>query len=132
MSFWSHIENFFKNIGQATTWAHTASVALSLVGPPAILIVRESLGDADATQATSVITQVQADLATVSQLLSNAQTGDPSVNGKVRALLTSIQANLATILADSHVKNSAKAAKITELVNAFSAEITVVLGMIPA
>jgi len=131
MSFWSSVENFFKQFTHAN-WAHTASVALSLAGPPAILIVQETLGSADAAQTTSVINEIQTDLATVSQLLSQAQSGDTSVKGQIRSLLGSIQANLASILADAHVKNSANAAKITSLVNAFSEEITVVLAMMPA
>ena len=131
MPFWSSIENFFKQFAHAN-WAHTASVALSLAGPPAILIVQQTLGAGDASEATAVISQIQKDLADVSQLLSHAQSGrSTSSKAQIVALLNAIQANLQTLLADAHVKNSANAAKITSLVNAFSEEITVVLAMIP-
>jgi hypothetical protein len=131
MSFWSSVENFFKQFAHAN-WAHTASVALSLAGPPAILILQETLGPANATEASAVLSQVQTDLATVAQLLAQAQTGDTTVKGRIVSLLQALQANLTTLLNDAHVKNSANAQKITNLVNAFVEEITVVLAMIPA
>lgn len=132
MSFFSGIDNWWKKTFGNSHWATTAQVAISLVGPPAILIVQQTLGTEDAAEGQQVLTEVQTDLATVVQLLKQAQTGDTTANGRITAVLQSLQENLATILADAHVKNSANAAKIEQMVGAFSAEITVILGLIPA
>jgi len=51
---------------------------------------------------------------------------------RISTLLTTISSNLGAILSDAHVKNSANAAKITNLVNALIAEANVVISMIPA
>ncbi len=131
MSFWGNIESWFKKIALNTSWPQTASVVLQLAGPPAILILQETLGPTDAAETASVIHEVQTDLALVSQLLTQVNSGDPSTKGRIVSLLTAMQTNLKALLDDAHIKNSANAAKITTLVDAFLEEITVVLGMIP-
>ncbi len=129
-SFWSHVKSFFGGIEHAN-WAHVAQTTLALAGPPAILILQETVGGDATSQAQSVITEVQHDLATAAKLLSLIQSGDGSVKGELVATLNAVQANLNEILADAHVKDSANTAKITALVNALSQEISVVLSEIP-
>ena len=134
MSWFSKVEGWFKKFFSNTNWAHNASVGLALAGPPAILIVQETLSGSDATEAQNVLNEVQTDLGTVSMLLAQAQSAptNATISSHITSILNVLKANLGTILADAHVKNAANVAKITELVNAFVSEIEAILSMIPA
>jgi len=78
MSWFTKAEAWFKKFFSNTNWAHNASVGLAVAGPPAILILQDTLGTADAAEAQSVINEVQTDLGTVTMLLTQAQSGDAS------------------------------------------------------
>ena len=125
----SWLASFFKN----SNWAHSASVGLALAGPPAILILRDTMGASAGTEATNVVAEVQKDLSDITVLLAEAQhsPNDATVIAKVEADLGLLKSNLGTILTDAHVKDSAHAEKITEIVGALVEEIDAILSMIP-
>jgi hypothetical protein len=133
VSWFQKAESWFAKFFTNTNWAHSASVGLALAGPPAILIVQDTLGSADAAEGQAVLNEVQTDLGTVSQLLAEAQ-GDaknPTRNTKIVAVLNSFKNNLSKILTMSHVKDAKNVAEITNIVNAAISEADAVISMIP-
>jgi hypothetical protein len=125
-SFFDKIGDFFKDIfDNKATWEKTASTALAVVGPLLDTVVGLTAGSAAATAVSNVITQVQKDLQAALALLSSDTGG--TAKQQVTQLISGVQSQLATLLADADVKNSAEAAKITSAVNLISGELQAIL-----
>jgi hypothetical protein len=125
MSFFKDIEAIFKKVFGSTNWEQTAETTITVAAPMLETIVALAAGGPAAAAVTGVVKQVQNDLAATTMLLRSAS--GPTVKQKISNLITGINANLQTLLADADVKNSAKAAEITAAVNGISGELQAIL-----
>ncbi len=76
---------------------------------------------------TAAFTEVQTDLGTFESIVKQAGTTPTALS-----VLNSVNANLAAVLTDAQVKNSAKIADITATVNAVTSEIDAITAYFPA
>jgi hypothetical protein len=133
MSFFSHIKNFFTKYFGSATWERTASATIGVIAPLLETAITLAAGSAAGAIVTNVIQQVQNDLAGVSALIASAQAGQGTSTTKqqIQNVIIAINANLATLLADADVKNSAKIADITSIVKLVSGELSAILSELP-
>jgi hypothetical protein len=121
-SFFEHIGEWLKDhLGDAQSVEHTAATALAIFSPLLDQLVAKVAGEPFAAKVASVVGTVQTDLANATALLNGAEAGDPSHT--LDGFLADVQTNLKALLADADIKNSAKAAEITSLVNTAIGEI---------
>lgn len=125
----SEIEKLFKSGG----WETKALATIGYVAPLVETLVTLFAGTAAGGVATSVINQVKASLATVSTI---AQDGTPAPGSSaaqtVATNLTSINTNLAALLADADVKNSSKVTEVEATSTLISGEISALLSGLTA
>jgi len=133
MSFFKGIESFFKKLFGSTNWEKTASTTLALVGPLTEEIVALSAGEPAAAEVQSIITEVQSDLALVSGVVSGATpaSASPSLISTATNSLNSVKSNLSGLLAAGHIKDPAKVAQVTGLVNTIVGEVEAILSAMP-
>lgn len=128
MSFFSKIEAWFKELGHAQTWEQTAATTIKVAAPLLNTLITLTAGDPAAAKVSGVVTQVLQDLGAASAVLSDAQ----SAGGvSVTSFLTSVQTNLASLLADADVKNSTKATQVTGVVNTVLGEVEAIISAMP-
>lgn len=104
---------FKKVFTKAQPWEVTALSALNTVAPEAELVLA-LVDPAAALIATPIITEVQADLGTVANLLKSGNT----VN--LGTFLTAIKSNLATLLTAGHITDPASVQQATSIVGAIT------------
>lgn len=106
------IEGWFKKVFKsAPSWEVTALSAINTVAPEAELVLA-LVDPAAAVIVTPIITEVQADLGTVANLLKSGNT----VN--LGTFLTAIKTNLSSLLTDGHITDAASVQKATGIVAA--------------
>lgn len=130
-TFFEHIGDFLKeHLGSAASFEQTAATALSVVKPLLNSLLELVAGDAVEAKVSNAVGQAITDLNNTQALLNGAEAGaaDHSLTG----FLGSIQTNLSTLLADSDIKNSAKAAQITAIVSTVIGEVEAVSAAVPA
>lgn len=131
--FWDKVEAAFKKLFGSTKWEQTATSVITYVAPLVETIVGLAAGGPAEALVTSVVNIVKSDLATVSAIVSGAtETPAGTALVAVKNALSSIQTNLGSVLSDADVKNSAKYADITSVVNLIVGEVEAVLSNIPA
>jgi hypothetical protein len=130
------IGDFFKRSGKAMTsvnWTQTASVALAVVAPLAESIVAMTAGEAGAAAIAKVVSEIQADLATASGLISVYNTDNhASVTASLTSVLSDVQTNMGSILTAANIKNPATLAKVTGAANTITGELAAILKLVPA
>jgi hypothetical protein len=129
-TFFEHVGEWFKeHLGSAATFEKTAATAISIAEPLLDTLLTLTAGEPFAVMVCGVVTQVKNDLNNTSAILNGAEaTGGMTVT----SLLTSVQTNLGTLLADADIKNSTKAADITGAVNTLIGEVEAILAAAPA
>lgn len=125
-SFFEHVGEWLKvHLGTTASFEHTAATALKIAEPLINTLLALTAGEPIAAKVSAVANQVINDLNTTSAILNGAAaTGGITVT----SLLTGVQSNLSTLLADADVKNSAKSAEITGIVNSLLGEVEAILS----
>lgn len=130
-TFFEHIAEFLKDhLGSTASFEHTAATALGVAEPLLNTLLALTAGEPIAAKVSTVVNSVITDLNNTQALLAGAEAGaaDHSLTG----FLGSIKANLSTLLADADIKNSTKAAQITDVVNTVIGEVEAVAEAVPA
>lgn len=133
MSFFGSVKSFFhKLFGELPSWEKTVSSTLTLLAPLTEEIVTVSAGEPAAAEVQSVVGEVQKDMSTVAAVASGAA-GSPSATTYQAATtaLNSIKSNLGGLLTAGHIKDPAKAQKITGIANTIIGEVEAILSEIP-
>ena len=136
MSFWGGFKTFAEKVGSelkklfgAGGIEQTAVAVITYVAPLLETIVQLAAGSGAEALVAGVIKQVQADLATVSALVQGGTvTAGSSVAQSISTALGSVKDNLASLLADAHIKSSSKNTAITAAVTTIVGEVDALLG----
>lgn len=131
-TFFKKIESFFKSIGHAAPWEKTAATALSVAAPLLDTLVTLTAGEAAGELVSSIVSAIQTKMAQATALLSTATSDLPPGGLTVSGILSDINTNLGTLLADADVKNSTKITQIESVVKTVSGEITAITAAMPA
>lgn len=126
-SFFQKIENFFKNLGHATTWERTASTTLAVASPLLDTLVELTAGEAAEKKVADVVAQIQRDMSLASTLLAS-----PAKSTGLSDVFADINSNLGAILTDADVKNSTKITQIESVVKTVTGEIEAIVAAMPA
>ena len=121
---------FSKLFNNAPSWSQKASTAITLVAPLTNTLVALADGEEEAAQATSIVHEVQSDLAAASSLLSEAH-GTPLAPAGLKSILQAVTDNLSALLAAGHIKNPDKVTKVKVVVGTITGEISAVLSSLP-
>lgn len=134
ITFFEKIGGVFKKLfGSSATWEQTALATIKYVAPLVETLVSLTAGPAVGTVVANVINEVKADLATLytiaqqGAVVAGTSTATTAINA-----LTSINDNMAALLADSGVKNSAKVADIEATANLVTGETNALLTNLAA
>lgn len=133
MSFFASVKSFFhKLFGSLPSWEKSASSTLTLLAPLTEELLALVAGEPAAAEATSIIAEVQKDMATIAAVTSGAA-GAPSASSYQTATtaLNSIKSNLSGLLTAGHVKNPETLAKVTGVANTIIGEVEAILAEIP-
>jgi len=127
MSWFTKVENEFKKLfSKVPTWQQTASGAITITAPLLEELIAQTAGESTAAEVTSVINEVQTDLATVSALIKG--TGSTAT---LSGVLESIKTNLSGLLTAGHIKDAATLTKVTGIVNTVIAEVEAIASVVP-
>ncbi len=127
-TFFEHIGAWFKkHLGSAASFEHTASTALKIAEPLINTLLALTAGEPIAAKVQSVANQVIQDLNNTSAILNGAAAPGGMT---ITSLLTGVQSNLGTLLADADIKNSTKVEQITGIVNTLLGEVSAVLSAV--
>lgn len=119
------VKGWFKKVFKnAPSDEVMALSALNTVAPEAELLL-DLLDPAAGAIATPIITEVQADLGTVANLLKSGNT----VN--IGTFLAAIKSNLAALLAGGHITDPASVTKATGIVGAITGVVTSLINQYP-
>lgn len=125
-TLFADIDSWFKKaFVNPPSWEASALSAINTVTPE-VEIALALVDPAAAAIADPIITEVQADLGTVANMLKSGNT----VN--VGTFLTAIKTNLSTLLTDGHITNPASVEKATGIVGAVSNVLDSIAAQIPA
>lgn len=125
------IGNFFSKLfNSAPSWSQKASTAITLIAPLTNTLVALADGEEAAAQATSIVHEVQSDLAAAASLLSEAH-GNATAPAGLTSVLQAVTDNLSSLLAAGHIKNPEKVSKVSAIVNTITGEISAVLSSLP-
>jgi hypothetical protein len=125
------IGSFFNKLfNNAPSWSQKASTAITLVAPLTNTLVALADGEEAAAQATSIVHEVQSDLAAASSLLSEAH-GTATAPAGLSSILQGVTDNLSALLAAGHIKNPNTVTKVTAVVNTIAGEISAVIASLP-
>lgn len=125
--FFEHVWSFFDH--DAKAFATSAATTISLVSPLLNSLIVATAGDKAAAKVSAVVSAVQTKLANVAALLTGAEAGDATHS--VAGFLGEIKVDLGALLADADIKNSAKVAQITGVVNTVLDEVGAIAEAIP-
>ena len=120
MSLFSEVEGFFKKFFSKAPSTTVVSLAVVNTIAPLAETVIALVDPALETVAAPIITEIQADLAVLSNTLKNGSTSN------VTTLVSAIQTNLSALLTAGHIKDPASVAKATGLVNLIKSELSVI------
>jgi hypothetical protein len=125
-TFFEHIDEWMKDhLGNAATFEKTAATAISIAEPLLNTLLALVAGEPFAARVSALVTQVTNDLNNTSAILNGAAaTGGMTVT----SLLSGVKSNLGTLLEDADIKNSAKSAEITGVVNTLTGEVEAILA----
>src|SRR5277367_4466590 len=128
VTFFEKVGGWLKKLFTNTTVEHKILAVISYVAP----LVEGIIAFADPAASpivNRIITLVQSDLATVTAVVDGAKVtaGTPAAATVIQAL-TSVQANLGTLLTDADVKNSAKFQQIEASANVIIGEVEAALN----
>jgi hypothetical protein len=118
----SWFKKVFKNV---PAWNVVALSTLNLIAP----LLETVLAFADPSAGAlidPIVTQIQADLGTASQLLSAGNTVNLS------SLLKAIQSNFSALIAAAHITNPTSVARAQEAETAITSELEAIIAAIPA
>lgn len=107
--------------------AHSAELYLNLAAPGVVLVLQEAGQSEGSTEVASVATEVEKDLSLVSTGLSQIAAGT-NASSTVVSALNSIKANIGEILAAGHIKNPKTVQTVTNVTNAFVAEVETIIS----
>lgn len=132
VTFFEKVGGIFKKLfGSKATWEQTALATIKVVGPMVeilLSVINPGVGD----EATSIINEIKADLTVLYSLAqTGAVSGTTTGGAQASQLIQSINTNMSTLLADAHVKNPATVARVTDVSNDISQEMTALLSNIP-
>jgi len=126
MSFFKNIETWFAKVFEdAPKWNVVALSALNIIAP-IFETVFTLVDPAVAGIATPIITQIQTDLGTTSQLLASGNASG------LTGLLNSIKANFATLLKEAHITDPASVSKANAAEATITSELEAIISSIPA
>lgn len=137
MSILGGIKTFFEKVGaefeklfgKLPSWAQSAKSVITYVAPLLETIVQLAAGSAAEAKVATWIADVQGDLATVSAIAKDGTPAPGSTAAKsAQTALSSINTNMAALLADADVKNSAKVNEIEAAVTGITGEISALLS----
>jgi hypothetical protein len=124
-SVFEDVKGWFAKVFVKAIPAEAAALTVLNSVAPEVEIVLALVDPAAAAIATPIITEVQADLGTVANLLKSGNT----VN--IGTFLTAIKSNLALLLSAGHIKDPASVAKATTSLAAISGVIGSLLNEYP-
>jgi hypothetical protein len=131
-TFFDKIGSTLKKLFGSTTWEKQVQGVITYVAP----IVETIIGLMDPAVAplvSGIIGTVEADLATVSTVVSGATVPAGSTSAAaVASALNSVKTNLASLLAMAEVKNSSTSAGVTAAVNLIVNEMDAALTNLPS
>jgi hypothetical protein len=126
---WDEMEKLFTN---GATYEKAIQSVITYAAPIVETIVGLAAGGPAAALVTRVISTVQSDMATVSVVVQQGTVAPGSTAATTcEAALNSIKTNLTSLLTAAEVKNSAKAADITNAVNLIVGEVDAALSGLP-
>lgn len=132
MSFFSSIGGFFSKLfSKAPSWSQTASATLTLIAPLTNTIVALTAGETDAAEISSIISEVQSDLAATAALISQAHSG-ADVSSQLNSTLSAVSNNLDVLLKAGHIKNATTQAKVEAAIKTITGEIQAIIAVLPA
>jgi hypothetical protein len=128
VTFFEHIGEWLKDhLGDAQSVEHQAATGLAVLSPLLSTLLTLTAGSAVATKVASYVAAIQTKLANASALLNGAET--TVQNGKpitLDSVLTGIKGDMAALLADADVKNSAEIEKIESVCDTIIGEVEVI------
>ena len=129
MSFWRDVEGVFaKLFGSKAAWEETASQVLTVIGPLVSTVVTLVGGAGAGLAVQSVIGQIKNDLVSAIVILQSNPGG--TAKAQAQALISSLNANLQSLLEDADVKNSKAITQITAAVTLVSGELQGILAAV--
>lgn len=124
-TFFEHIgEWLHEHLGSAASFEHTAATAINVAKPLLNSLLVLTAGEPIAAKVAGVVNQVSTDLENTSAILNGAAAGGLTLT----SILTGVQTNLGTLLADADVKNSTKVAQIEGVANMIIGEVQAILA----
>jgi hypothetical protein len=117
---------------KSTTWEQKVSSAVSIAAPLTEELVQLALGSPAEQLVAGAVSIIQSDLLTVKTVVSGA-TSPTGASGiaTISNALSSIQTNLAPILASADVKNAKNAAGITNAATLILTSLQAILASLP-
>jgi hypothetical protein len=126
VTFFQSIGNWFKKVFKnVPAWNVVALSTLNTVAPlfeTVFALVDPGL----AAIATPIITEIQTDLGTVSQLLTSANTAN------LTTLLNAIKANFSTLASEAHITNPTSLAQAQAAEATITSELEAIIAAVPA
>lgn len=123
-SFFETVGSFIKKIFGSTTVQQTIRGTMAVLTPVIVEIVQLALGPVAGTAAEDILSQIQSDYGTLAAIVSGATSNSStSTITTINNLVASLKSNLAALLSDAGVKNSAHFATIQQNVDFFLNEI---------
>lgn len=107
--------------------AHSAELYLNIAAPGIVLALQEAGQSEGSTEVANVAAEVEKDLSLVSSSLSSIQAGT-NVSTTVVSALNSIKSNIGALLTAGHIKNPQTVQTVTNVTNAFIAEVEVIIS----
>lgn len=107
--------------------AHSAELYLNLAAPGVVLALQEAGASEGSAEVSSVASEVESDLSLVSTSLGQIAAGTDASSTLVSAL-NSIKSNIGGLLAAGHIKNPQTVQTVTNVTNAFIAEVETIIS----
>jgi hypothetical protein len=131
-TLFSHIKTFFTKLFGSTNWERVAVNTLAVVGPLLTTLVTLTAGAPAAALVGKIVSTAQADLQTVSSLVTTVQSGTSTgAAAQLQNLLAGVKANLSSLLTAADIKDADTQAKVSAIVNTVIEEIDAILGEVP-
>jgi hypothetical protein len=134
MSWVNSIEAELKKIFGSVKWEETAETTLTILSPLLTTVLALTAGEPVAAAVGGILAKIQTSLAAAIKVLADVKAGNATSTTAVATLsstLTSVQADLQTLLVAAQVKNPATQQKVSATVNAVAAMVQGVLAVLP-
>lgn len=133
MTFLKKVWSYLKKAFGSTNWEQATISTLNVVGPLLVSIVAFAAGGPAAAAVSAVIEEIKRDLGTLIGLVQSYQIGDhATITARIQQIVDETKANLAALLEDAHIKNTALQAKIQTIANTVGDELDGIVKNIPA